>query len=231
VIYCKYLPKRKIPLVNQEIYHVFNRGFNRKKIFLGSDDYQRGLETLAFYQYGNPPFKFSYFNQRTKSERKELIVSLKKYNKPTVETMAYCLMPNHFHLLIKQLEDNGIQNTVSKLSGSYANYFNLKKSLKGPVFEGRFKAVRIVSNEQLLHVNRYIHLNPFTNSLVKSMKELLKYPYSSIREYLEQDFPLSICKKDLIIDQFKSIKSYQEFILDQADYQKELGKIKRLLLE
>lgn len=141
------------------------------------------------------------------------------------------MMPNHFHLLIKQLDDGGIHDVVSKLSLSYANYFNLKNELKGPVFEDRFKAVTIISNEQLLHVSRYIHLNPFTGSVVNSKEELLQYPYSSLQEYLNLNTPLKICAKSLIFDQFKSLESYKSFVLDQADYQRRLHQIKRLLLE
>ncbi len=139
-------------------------------------------------------------------------------------------MPNHFHLLIKQIKDNGILNSLSAFSNSYSKYFNLKHEQEGPVFQGRFQAVRIITNEQFLHVNRYIHLNPYTSSLIKSTKELLNYPYSSLKEYLNPN-QKNICETATILDEFKSSLNYQNFILDNADYQKQLHQIKSLLLE
>ena len=138
-------------------------------------------------------------------------------------------MPNHFHLLVKQIKDNNILSSLSSFSNSYSKYFNLKHEQEGPVFQGRFQAVRIITNEQFLHVNRYIHLNPYTSSIIKSIKELNDYPYSSLKEYLHPS-QTNICETATILDEFKSRLDYQNFILDQADYQKQLHQIKSLTL-
>ncbi|MFC1627391.1 transposase, partial [Patescibacteria group bacterium] len=130
------MPSRKIPLVNQEYYHVFNRGFNKKVIFKNEKDYHRAIETIQYYQFITPSFKFSYLNRITPKQKKKLLDQLVNTQ---VSILAYCLMPNHFHFLIKQEKNNGILNTISKFSNSYSKYFNTIHEKAGPVFEGRFK--------------------------------------------------------------------------------------------
>lgn len=139
-------------------------------------------------------------------------------------------MPNHFHLLIKQTKDNNILTSLSSFSNSYSKYFNLKHKQEGPVFQNRFQAVRIITNEQFLHVNRYIHLNPYTSSIINSIKDLKNYPYSSLKEYL-YPHQSNLCETNTILNQFKSTIEYQNFIQDQADYQQQLHQIKSVLLE
>lgn len=147
-----------------------------------------------------------------------------------VEINAYCLMPNHYHLLVKQTKDNGIFNFVRRLSSSCSHYFNKKNERKGGLFEGRFKAVRVETNGQLLHLSRYIHLNPYSSFLVNDLRSLLDYSFSSLPEYLGRT-ETSICQKGTILNQFPNPEDYKKFVLDQADYQRSLEEIKHQLLE
>ena len=139
-------------------------------------------------------------------------------------------MPNHIHLLLKQVTDNGITDFMWKVSDSYTHYFNIKKSRKVPLFEGRFKSVRIESEQQLLHVSRYIHLNPYSSGLVKKISELKDYAYSSLPEYFGL-IKNGICQKDIVLSYFKKPGSYKDFIVGQADYQRELEILKHVILE
>jgi len=139
-------------------------------------------------------------------------------------------MPNHFHFLIKQIKNNGIVKSIGKFSNSYSHYFNTIHEKKGPLFEARFKAVKINSNEQLLHLSRYIHLNPYTASIIKNVNKIHQYPYSSLKEYLSPN-TFNLTSTDLILNQFKSTQDYLNFNLNQADYQKQLHSIKKLTLE
>jgi len=221
------MPIRKTPLVNQEYYHIYNRGFNHQKIFYSSNDYNRAYKTIQYYQYLTPPIKFSYLNIQTPKQQKTILSQLLQ---TSINVLAYCFMPNHFHFLIKQEKDNGILNSISKFSNSYSHYFNTINEKQGPVFEGRFKAVSIVSNEQLLHLSRYIHLNPYTASIIKDLNKIKDYPYSSLKEYLSPH-SFNLCSTDFILSQFKSPQDYLNFNLDQADYQKQLQAIKKLTLE
>jgi putative transposase len=136
-------------------------------------------------------------------------------------------MPNHFHLLVKQVQENGISRLLSKLSNSYTRYFNVKHQRIGPLFQGSFKAIRIESEEQLNHLSRYIHLNPLIDYLVKDLRN---YPYSSYPEYLGlSDF--NLCTRKAIIESFKSVKDYEKFVLDQEGYAREIKRMERLLLD
>lgn len=212
------MPYRFIPFVNEQIYHVYNRGSEKRKIFETSRDYQRFIKTLRYYQLEGPKPRLSYFF------RKSLFKP--NFSKKITEIIAYCLMPNHFHLLVKQLKDGGITELVSKLSNSYTKYYNTKYNRVGPLFQGEFKAVLIESDEQLIHVSRYIHLNPVASFLVK---DLDKYDWSSYKEYLDQNDGL--CTKDQIRGFFKSLQEYKNFVLDQASYAQELELIKHQLID
>lgn len=224
------MPGRIIPLATNETYHIINRGIASQPTFIDSKNYQRAVECLRYYQNKKPPIKYSRYLQLAKGRRAALLDILAKEKQFLVEIIAYCFMPNHFHLLLKQLADNGISKFVSNFTNSYTRYFNTKNERNGPIFQGRFKAKRIETEEQLLHVSRYIHLNPFSSYVVKSLKDLEKYPYSSLLEYLD-DGGANFCSKEMIADNFKNEGAYKKFVFDQADYQRELDKIKHLTLE
>lgn len=224
------MPGRTTLLVNNEIYHIFNRGVASQPIFLDKRDYQRALETLFFYQNSNLPVKYSRFLTLSLEERASLLEKLRKQKNFLVDILAYCLMPNHFHLLVKQLNDAGISKFVGNLTNSYTRFFNIKRERSGPILEGKFKSVRIETDNQLLHVSRYIHLNPYTAYIVKNLEELENYPYSSFVEYLKQ-IDVNLCAKDIILSNFRSTDTYRQFVFDQADYQRTLDQIKHLILD
>jgi len=224
------MPGRNIPLVTNEIYHTLNRGVASQPVFLNKRNYQRFLETIFYYQNKELPLSYSAFLELSRERKEELLRRLKEKAQFLVEIIAFCLMPNHFHLLLKQIEENGISVFMSKLCNSYTRYFNTIQKRVGHLFQGKFKAVRIETEEQLLHVCRYIHLNPYSSYIVKNLKDLEVYPYSSLPEYLalqKTDF----CQKEIVLAQFKNPADYKKFVFDQADYQRRLEQIKYLTLE
>lgn len=225
------MPARKIPLVVDEIYHVVNRGVASQPIFQTVKDYKRFTEIFLYYQNKKTPLKYSRFVNLPNDEKEKILRDLKNQRNFLVEIIAFCLMPNHIHFLLKQSQEEGISEFMRNIANSYTKYFNLKSERFGPLFQGRFKAVRIETQEQLLHVSRYIHLNPFSGLVVRTFKELITYPYSSLAEYLGvSNITDPICVKEIILANFKK-NSYKDFVLDQANYQKELQKIKHLVLE
>lgn len=135
-------------------------------------------------------------------------------------------MPNHFHFLIKQLKEKGISIFLSQLSNSYTKYFNVKYGRIGPLLQGAFKAVRIETDEQLVHVSRYIHLNPVVSGIVKLPEE---YTWSSYQEYIQQA-PF-FCSIEEVMGLFKSPRKYRKFVEDQIDYASKLELIKHHLLD
>ncbi len=213
------MPSRIFPFVNDQFYHIYNRGVEKRAIFEKQWDYSRFIKTIRYYQLPGPKPKLSRF----------LMGSIFKPNtdKKIVDMICYCLMPNHFHFLIKQLKDGGITEFISKLSNSYTKYYNVKYNRVGPLLQGEFKAVLIESDEQLIHVSRYIHLNPIASFLVKDLNQ---YRWSSYKEYVE-GVVNAICNKEPILSLFKSPKDYQKFVLDQIDYAQKLEIIKHQLLD
>lgn len=224
------MPGRRIPLITNQIYHALNRGVASQPIFLTKKEYQRGLETIFYYQNENPPLSYSTFLKLSQRRRKELLERLKEKKDLLVKIIAFCLMPNHFHFLLKQVQNNGISIFMSNLTNSYTRYFNINHKRVGPLFQGKFKAIRIETDEQLLHVSRYIHLNPYTSYVVKTLKELETYPYSSFAEYLNPQ-KTDFCHKKIVLENFKSPADYKKFVFNQADYQRRLEEIKHLTLE
>ncbi|MBI2040094.1 transposase [Candidatus Microgenomates bacterium] len=212
------MPSRTIPFISGQIYHAYNRGTEKRRIFETQRDYQRFLKTLNYYRFEGPKPKFSQFSPNGPFKP--------DLSKKIVEIIAYCLMPNHFHLLLKQSKDKGITEIVSKLSNSYTKYFNIKHNRTGLLFQGEFKSVLIESDEQLIHVSRYIHLNPIASFLVKNLND---YPWSSYKEYVNN--LKGFCAKEDILSFFKSIKSYEQFCLDQVSYAQDLERIKHALID
>lgn len=224
------MPGREIPLVNNEIYHVVNRGIASQPTFIVKKNYQRALDSIFYYQNSKPPLRYAKFLNLPIKERMEILNKLRQQQEFLIEIICYCLMPNHLHLLLKQTENNGISRFMSNFTNSYTRYFNTLQKRNGPIFQGKFKAVRIVTDEQLLHVSRYIHLNPYTGYIVKNLEELEIYPFSSFPEYIGRS-QNNLCNKVPIISHFKNISSYKQFVFDNADYQRSLANIKHLLLE
>lgn len=218
--YCftSYMPSRKVPFVNGEYYHIYNRGVAKMRIFHNTHDFHRFLRTIQYYMVDGPKPKFSFFTPST--------FVLNQTNK-IVEIIAYCLMPNHFHFALRQIKEGGITEFVSKISNSYTKYFNVKDDRVGPLLQGEFQSVHIETNEQLIHVTRYVHLNPTVNFISKTLDD---YPWSSFHEYTNE-VTNGFCEKEIILNQFPSKKAYKEFVLNQEDYGKTLEAIKHQLLD
>jgi len=116
---------------------------------------------------------------------------------------------------------------MHRITNSYAHFYNQKHEQKGPIFEGKFKAVLISHEYQLTHVSRYIHLNPVTSLLCNRPED---YDFSSYKTYLGLPQPFGqMVKPESVLANFRSSKTYQEFVMDQKDYQKELKYLKHLL--
>lgn len=214
------MPGRIVPLVNGEYYHIYNRGSDKRNIFLKSRDYSKFRETFHYYQFIGPKPKLSQFAKANLYQFKPV-----QENK-LVEIISYCLMPNHFHFLLRQLKEDGISIFMSQLCNSYTKYFNIKSNRIGPLLQGRFKSVLIENDEQLLHASRYIHLNPIVSKIVNNLDH---YPWSSYFEYISNTKRL--CSVEQILAFFPSKEKYKEFLEDQIDYGTTLEKIKHQIID
>lgn len=224
------MPARTIPLVTDQFYHVFNRGINKQPIFLSTRDYKRALDVLEFYSFADLKLRFSKFLLLSKNERNIFWNKLREENKKLVNIVCFCLMPNHFHFLLKQKVDGGISKFMANFQNSYTRYLNTRQDEIGPILQGQCKAVRIEDDEQLIHLSRYIHLNPYSSFVIKDVDGLKNYSWSSFPEYIEA-VNTNVCNKKIILVNFRNAKDYEKFVFDQAEYQRELKKIKHLTLE
>lgn len=223
------MPGRLLPLVTGEIYHVFNRGIDHRPTFTSKSEYQRAMSTLQFYQRNSSQMKLSHFLTLARDKRQIILEKATQLEK-LLEFLSFNLMPNHFHLLVRQKKDAGTSKFMSDFQNSFTRFSNTIHERVGPLFVNRFKAVRIETTEQLLHVSRYIHLNPYSSFVVKNLNELENYPWSSLPEYLDQS-DQNICEKETIFSFFKNRADYRKFVFDRADYQRKLETIKHLVLE
>lgn len=137
------MPSRFTPLVQDYYYHVFNRGVNKRPIFKSKYEYRRFLLLLRFYNSLEYPIKFSKFIKLSVDQRKEIWNRLGR-EKTHTDILTYCLMPNHFHLLLKQNSENGISKLLGNLQNSYARYFNIKNERIYPLFRDNLRQLRSI---------------------------------------------------------------------------------------
>jgi putative transposase len=219
------MPKRKEVLLTGNYYHVISRGTDKRNIFIEDKDYKRFIATLAYYRFENPPVKLSRYYELPEILKLDILEQLRKQSS-IISLNAYCLMPNHIHLLLHQEQEEGIRMYMHRSLDSYTRYFNTKYKRKGTLVEGVFKAIAITSDEELLHVSRYIHLNPYSSQLTPTIDECLAYPFSTSRYYVEDIPAHSWINTTYLKGMFATPEKHKEFITNQADYQRTLDIVK-----
>ena len=188
----------------------------KRSVFLDNFDHRRFLISLEELNQEGPLSNFGRLNGA------ELQSSNDEKNK-LVDIICYCLMPNHFHLIMKQLIDNGIPKFMHKIGTSYTNYFNKKYSRSGVLFQGAYKIKYIDGDAYLLHLSRYIHLNPLemmnsSKSRGKDWEALVSYPWSSLPGYLYPHKKGIIkLETNIVRSQFQGIDQYRDFLQNNGD--------------
>jgi putative transposase len=183
-----------------EYYHIYNRGVDKRWIVKDRRDADRFIDSLEFFNSVEPIL--SLREVVTSAGNRKI-----KQKDPLVQIICYVLNPNHFHILLKEINEGGISEFMKRLGGGYTWYFNNRHRRSGVLFQGRFKSVHIKSNEQLLHVSAYINLNNNAHKISGSTAGKVR---SSWEEYIGKG-NRSICKKEIILKQFKSAKDYKGF--------------------
>lgn len=214
--------------VNEEIYHVYNRGVERRTLYTSPTEYRRFVNLLAYYRFADVPVRYSQLHQMTHELQRQIWRQLEREDKLDVSILAYCLMPNHFHCILRQKQAGGITRFVSNVTNGYTKYFNTRHDRVGPLVQGTFKAVHVETGEQLLHLSRYIHINPVVSSIIPQTR-LDTYAWSSFPKYLSGN--PGICDTSWIKGFFKKSQNYRTFVHDHVAYAKEIEKVKHLTLE
>lgn len=218
---------RKANLVAEYCYHIYNRGTDKRKLFLNTADYSRFLALLYICNNAEPVNIRNFFLQ---GRRLNDIFTAKR-QETLVDIGAYCLMPNHFHILLKGKTDSGISSFLKKLCTAYAMYFNVKNGRNGNLFQGRFQAELANENEYLKYLFAYIHLNPVKLIEPDWKEEGIRNP-GHAREFLKNynwssyPFYAGIKQKDPILngkefpEYFKDFNEFQIFINEWLNYNK-----------
>ncbi len=224
---------KKPVFVNNEVYHIYNRGVEERKIFLDDKDYFRFIHNLFEFNDKAPAMNLYYKLPQIQSYEVQLRKIHKIEREPRkllVEIMAFCLMPNHYHIFIRQKVDNGIVRFMQKLGTGYTNYFNNRYKRVGGLLQGRFKAILIKNESHFIHLPYYIHLNPLDIKFpewrereIKNYKEatefLENYRWSSFPDYIgKKNFP-SVTQREFLSKFFGGPEQYKK---DMIKWLKEL---------
>jgi putative transposase len=226
-----------------DIFHVLNRGVDKRKIFLDDQDYFRFIHDMFEFNDTKPVNNLTYFFRQSKDIASPYIKNARFERKRNllVFIYAFCLMPNHYHLLLSSKIEKGISKFMKKLNMGYAKYFNQKYKRNGALFEGRYKSVPIKNESHFMYIPYYIHLNPLDlispewrdkelKDYKKALNFLENYRWSSHLDYLgEKNFP-SVTQRDFLLNCFSGNKKYRQEIknwLKDID----LSKVENIILE
>jgi putative transposase len=220
-----YMPSQNVvkEFAEHTMYHVYNRGVDKRIIFTDKRDYAVFLSFLKYALLSD--------DQQDKKDvvDKDLLSDAQRFNlrrlglAGQVELVSYCLMPNHFHLLLYQIEPDAITKLMRSVGTGYSIYFNKRHRRTGSLFQGVYKASRIDTDEYWMHISRYIHLNPLDID-----DDFEDYDYSSYSVFMgkkEQDW----VKPGWVLDSFKSKRQYEKFVKDYIPRRKELKDIENML--
>ncbi|MDO8518443.1 MAG: transposase [bacterium] len=215
---------RKVPLAEGEYYHLYSRGVEKRNIFLDDYDRSRFLK-LLFLANGEKSFVYRDIEDAAYSEIDK--------GGQLVAVGAYVLMPNHFHILVKEIRQNGTTDFMRKLLTGYSSYFNKRHNRVGTLFQSRFKAQHVHRDEHLKYLFAYIHLNPVKiiepqwkeknlQNLMGVKKFLDGYTYSSYQEYIGPSYgsreESAILSRQVFPDYFASPHSFKDFVQEWLTY-------------
>lgn len=195
-------------------YHIYNRGSGKQDIFLDDDD-----KTFFLFRLKENLFPGNIYTHGRYTP--------KALAPNSFSLLCYCLMPNHFHFLIKQQAETPISALILKVFTSYSKYFNKKYNRIGPLFQDTYKATPVLTDTYLCWLSAYIHNNPKTDNIVNN---LLNYPWSSYLDY----FGIrngTLCNKEFVLSQFPSINNYKDFVEQAEILIKQRKDLKHLLLD
>ncbi len=226
------MPIKRPQLVNNEIYHIVIRGVEDSLIFKDKNDYYRGIFSL---------FEFNDVKHVLIRDRRRVRIRAKKNGREQfsanrdmlVEVLAFYFMPNHMHMLVRQIKDDGITQFMRKVGTGYATYFNEKYNRKGHLFQSRFRAVHTKTEEQLKTVFVYIHTNGVSlieprwkeegiNNPEKVIKFLENYKWSSYPDYIDKkNFP-SVTERDFLLEVMGGKEGCRKFVENWIEYKREI---------
>jgi REP element-mobilizing transposase RayT len=191
------MPFRRIPFLANHYYHIYNRGVNRGDIFFSPDNYIYFLRLLK-----------------------------KNLGRYAISIVAYCLLHNHYHFLLKPERDNSLPLFIKSLFGSYSQAVNKQQGRQGPLFQGRYRAIWVDEEKYLVHLARYIHLNPVTAGLVVTPQA---WPYSNYLDVIGQRAG-TLKDTTLVPDRFPTGDAYRQFVENYLCHGQTIAGLEKYLL-
>lgn len=221
------MARRNLIFATNEYYHLFNRTIGKEIIYADKRNLSRMIHLVDHYRFPQP-LRYSQFKTLPDKSKQAYLNKVSKET-PLVEIFSFAFMPNHFHFLLKQTREHGLVTFISNLQNSFAKFFNLKYKRHGSLFTKPFKGKWVETDEEFVHISRYIHLNPVTSFQINS-DDLAIYPWTSLPYYLNK-LENRFISTSMLLSRFKTPAKYYQFIKDQADHQRKLGRIKHLLFD
>lgn len=206
-----------------EIYHVFNKSIANYQIFRNRENKLYFLSILDYYNDLNSKVSLSKYILLNGDYKYRNVLLPRIEN--IVKFISFNIMPDHFHFVLKVINVKLIYHYLNNIGNSYTRYFNTKYERKGPLWQSPYKMVRVKSNEQLLHLTRYVHLNATTSNLVKNPED---WEFSSYRDFIYNE---KILREIMTEVSIKNCVNYKKFVENNKDYQRKLKIIKKLILE
>lgn len=245
------MPRRKEQFITGEIYHIVARAIDDNLIFKDTDDYYRGI--FSIYEFNNA-IPVNIFNRRlirSTEKKKEKFcelgahkILLKDERDKFVEILAFCFMPNHIHLLIKQIKDGGISKFMQKAGGGYGGYFNRKYKRRGYVFQDTFKSIHTENDRQFMATVSYIFTNPVAliepgwkelgirnHSIDEVVDFLKKYKWSSYQDCIGIKNFSSVTEREFLLEIMGGIEGLKKIVKDWIEHKKDIVNYSELFLE
>jgi putative transposase len=244
---------KKEAIVPNEFYHTYNRGVEKRNIFLDDKDYIRGVHDIYEFNDENAVSNFKYRLDRLSQTEisRDLyrdrisIDERQKQRKILVDLMCWCLMPNHYHFFSRSKIKDGLSKFHQKFGIGFTGYINLKYKRNGVLFQGKYKRVRVINDSQASHLVCYIHSNPLelwkpdwkekkltALELQNALKFLEKYRWSSHLDYLGiKNFP-SLISTEFLLKFFKGPENYKKFFIDWLkQYEENIPFIQKIIIQ
>lgn len=228
---------RKINFSNNEYYHIYNRGTDKRDIFLDEGDYLRFLKSMTEFNTNkiDGGLYRKYLRERAISDQGSASEAEESFQgsasnleaeplAPLVEFICYCLNPNHYHFILRQLADNGIVKFMQRLGTSYTMYFNTKNKRNGGLFQGKFKATQVTSFEHLLWLSVYVNTNAQIHGITNNAVDYLWCSYPAYLGIKDDD----ICNRNIILDE---VQNYKTIAADTAKFMKMKKEMDKFILD
>lgn len=193
-----------------EYYHIYNRGVEKRNIFANNDDLWRFMTLLIIFQGKIYIPQVSRLVTYVKHWMFDKDIFEEIISERTVELVCFCLMPNHFHLILKEIKEGGIPSFMQRLGDAYTKYFNLKYKRTGHLFGAKYQSVHINKDSYLKYLSAYIHINP--REIISWTKKEHLYPWSSFQDYIKTNRWNKFLNPSIILEQFKNQKHYLDYV-------------------